>query len=214
MGELIGSVPGVPPAVPGLPPVEEVARRTVDDLHDRIVPVPRGDVVSIAPEDFRGDPTKVPGHPSNPNSLQAIMQRSKPGLPKIGLTVDVGSSPDGSVTGRGVKLNRRNTAVGEVTYDEGFGKVKPTINADEALSPSESPVNNEALDSLLDSMGGTAAEVATGPAKAVPAPGVGMRTGYFSASTEEQRAAADGSGVDLGAHDTKYNSSAAGQDSN
>lgn len=48
----VGDIPGV------LPEISSVAH----------APVEHGKVISIAPEDFRGDPSRVIGHPSNTSS--------------------------------------------------------------------------------------------------------------------------------------------------
>ena len=59
--ELIDSVPGFARSV------TEVAKDAVTAAVSDQSP---GKVTSVAAEDFKGDPTKVMGHPSNPNASQ------------------------------------------------------------------------------------------------------------------------------------------------
>lgn len=207
MGQpIIEHVPGVTGdelVVPGMPPVVDVARNVVP-VPRNVLPVTRDEsrITEIPEGEFKGNPTGIQGHPSNPNSLQSLMNRSKPGLPE-GLMVDSGSTPDGTVTGGELELEGR-TAVSEITYGKVADTTEPAEDGDEAITPSEPTVNNEALDKVLDSMGGTVADAATGPTKAVPPARVGDRVGYFAPSTVLQQEAATGNGVDLAAHDKKY----------
>jgi hypothetical protein len=72
---LIDSVPGVLSAETA-PVIDEIADTALRP-NVVVVPVDPSRVVQIKPEDFKGDPSRVIGHPSNPNNdiLQSYVNR-------------------------------------------------------------------------------------------------------------------------------------------